>query len=412
MHREGIYMELNAASMVDACRDDGRDAGVSIRSTLEPLAGAHAPVKPATYAGGVFQEDVRWWGSPPQRTNAIVIDNVPSQANRLEAALQQMSGELGLPEIVLDLSALPALPPHLPKQLSSFRFPHRHADAYLRDAADDGSAFKDTDIGRSLLNATVDAPAAILHWFPQALLFGFWQSHLGNKRSQAKLARSWVSEIVGYGPATDPGARTRPLGLKGDELNLSVDEQAEFQGDDLIGSPWSLVEGTTRKEKTQGQSRKALSEIGHGQVPVGGSGSTALTGVSFQAIEQQATLSLAGLRRIHFGSAETNATGRALLAALALVAHACAFGSAVSLRSGCELRAVQSTRTWLGASEDSELAALDVPAAVALFNDCRGAAAAAGLLEGGWGKPPLRLTPASNLAHAIKESWPLPALGA
>ena len=40
-----------------------------------------------------------------------------------------------------DLSALPHLPAHRPKQLSSLEFPHRNADAYLRDAQLDGQDF-------------------------------------------------------------------------------------------------------------------------------------------------------------------------------------------------------------------------------------------------------------------------------
>ncbi len=118
------------------------------------------------------------------------VQYVPSQANRLEAALELIRGPIGLPEIVLDLSEVGSLPPHLPKRLSSFRFPHRQADAYLRDAVLDDIPFLNTPQGRALFDATADEPGALLEWFPQAGLFGFWQSHLGKKRSHAKLARS------------------------------------------------------------------------------------------------------------------------------------------------------------------------------------------------------------------------------
>ena len=48
-------------------------------------------MKPAIYAGGVYQHDRRWRGAGEERhlVDAIVIDNVPSQANRLEAALAE-----------------------------------------------------------------------------------------------------------------------------------------------------------------------------------------------------------------------------------------------------------------------------------------------------------------------------------
>ena len=154
----------------------------------------------------------------------LVIDNEPSQSNRLEAALEQRRAELGLPEIVLDLTSVGALPPHLPAQISSFRFPHRNADAYLRDAMMDGTRFPKSEAGAAIFSATADKPEALLQWFPQALLFGFWQSHMG-KRSQAKLARAWISEIIGVEPAA---AGVRRLGLKGDPLNLSVAEAVDF----------------------------------------------------------------------------------------------------------------------------------------------------------------------------------------
>lgn len=240
--------------LLAACGDLSEDAGITIHTVLEPLAGPGAPVKPAVYEGGRYQLDRRWdyEVDPPEPVDVVVIDNVPSQANRLEAALERLRDRLGLPEIVLDLSGLAALPPHLPKSLSSFRFPHRQADAYLRDALLDGKRFPDTDLGRALLAANADEPNALLQWFPQALLFGFWQSHLGKKRSQAKLARSWVSEIVGYRPAT---VETRVLAVKGDPLALSVDEPALFDENDLLAG-WSLVEGAKKASASKEKDKK------------------------------------------------------------------------------------------------------------------------------------------------------------
>src|SRR5205814_9962716 len=91
-----------------------------------------------------------------------------------------------------------------------------------------GTKFLNTDAGAAIFGATADKPQALLQWFPQALLFGFWQSHLGKKRSQAKLARAWISEIIGVEPAA---TTVRRLGLKGDPLNLSVAEPVDFNPD-------------------------------------------------------------------------------------------------------------------------------------------------------------------------------------
>ena len=345
--------------------------------------------------------DKRWDQTvdPPQAVDAVVIDNVPSQANRLEAALEELRRELGLPEMLLDLSHLGSLPPHLPRTLSSFRFPHRQADAYLRDSLLDGQPFAKTELGRTLLSATADNAASLLEWFPQALLFGFWQSHLGKKRSQAKLSRSWVSEIVGYRPAT---TETRVLAVKGDPLNLSVDEAAEFDPDDLLAG-WTIAD--REKKAGGGKTKERLSELGHGQVPVSPS-DAAPAGISFARIQQRASVSFAGLRRVSVGSDDANAASRALVAAIGFSAHVGAFGRAFHLRSGCDLRPAESTWTWLG-SRPEVLMSPTIEEAVALVRACAARAERAGLPVGArWVSEPLRLEPAANLSDAIARTWP------
>lgn len=392
---------LDPETLIAACDDSSEIAGMTISTDLEPLGGPNAPIRPATYAGGVFQVDRRWWGEPLAETRVIVIDSVPSQANRLESALSEMRLQLGLPEIILDLGGMDSLPPHLPRRLSSFKFPHRQADAYLRDAVLDGEKFESTAIGRSLFSATSDSPDALFRWFPQAMLFGYWQSHLGTKRSQAKLARSWVSEIAGYAPASPDGAPTATRGTKGDPLNLSISDKVEFDDRDQTG--WTFSEGS----KKAGGSKKSesLGEIGHGQIPFD---SGALAGVSFRAVQQQATVSFAGLRRIRCVDPATSAAGRALLAALGIAAHAVAFGRPFSLRSGCDLRPAHQRWRWIGPEGEAEMAPVRAEAAVALVAACAARARASGLLEGGgWDKDPLILQPNESLRRVIAASWPL-----
>ena len=227
----------------------------STRSSFLWLARA-GPVKPAVYEGGTYQQDRRWAAlDDAEPTPVLVIDNVPSQANRLEAALRRHRESLSIPELVLDLSALPHLPAHLPRQLSSLEFPHRNADAYLRDAQLDGQDFLKTELGRAIFGATAQACGPLIAWFPQALLYGFWQSHLGKKRTNSKHARAWVSEIVGWQPAS---TETRVLGLKGDALNLNTDEVVTSNPDDR--TTWDIG----KAEKVAGGKSDKLSEIGHG----------------------------------------------------------------------------------------------------------------------------------------------------
>ena len=113
-------MKLELPLLLDACADDAFDDGIRIDSELEPLSGAGGPVKPAVYPGGSYQQDRRW-ATPGDDapTPVIVIDNVPSQANRLEHALWRDREASGIPEVVLDLSGLGALPAHLPRSLSA-----------------------------------------------------------------------------------------------------------------------------------------------------------------------------------------------------------------------------------------------------------------------------------------------------
>lgn len=395
---------LDLDLLLSGCRDDALDGGVSIRATLEPLAGDGAPVKPPTYApasgqeGPQLQWDRRWRDRDGGRepVDAIVLDNVPSQANRVEGALARAAGELGLPELALDLSTVGELPPHVPDRLSSFVFPHRNADAYLRDAVLDGEAFPRSEVGAALFAATARDPAALLRWFPQALVFGFWQSHLGKRGSQAKLARSWTSEIVGYEPATDK--EVRQLGLKGDPLNLAKGEKVYVDREDA--TRWGLGKGPKGTRTTK------LSELGHGQVPVSGD-EAAPAGVSFATIEQRTTLSLAGLRRIWAGGGEANAAARALVAALALLGHVRAFAGAFTLRSGADLRTTGATWTWIGATEDLALDPLGVEDAHGLFDRVVTAAEEVGLPVGSrWDPRQLTLTPNEQLARSIRSTYP------
>lgn len=388
--------QLTVEQLIAGCADDSFDGGLSIMTDLEPLGGPGAPVKPAIYEGGKYQQDVRWRGEGEARrkVEVVVIDNVPSQANRIEAALATNRARLGLPELVLDLSELRQLPAHLPRTISSFQFPHRNGDAYLRDAALDGVPFPKTPIGTAVFTGSADNPAALFEWMPQALLFGFWQSHLGKKRQQTKLARSWTSEIIGYNPAS---LETKVMGLKGDPLNLSTDLAVNYHEDNLLG--WTATE--VSKAGTS-KAKDSLAEIGHGQVPVSGTPA----GVSFDAIVQQSTVSFAALRRITTGSDQANAAGRALLVAIGVAGHVAAFGRAFSLRSGCELLPESQSWTWRGANGAVAIESPTFDAAADLLEGCAAKAQEAGLPVGGHWAGPVTLTAQEALAKVIVQAWP------
>lgn len=372
----GITLE----ALLEGCADDSFDDGIRIDTELEPLAGAGAPVKPAVYEGGTYQTDRRWWDAgDAEPTPVIVIDNVPSQANRLEDALRQHRESLGIPELVLDLAELAGLPAHLPKQLSSLQFPHRNADAYLRDALLDGEDFLKTELGGALFAATPQACGALVDWFPQSLLYGFWQSHLGKKRAQTKHARAWVSEIIGWQPA----AATKNMGLKSDPLNLPKDVDVTSNLDDR--AKWDVG---VSKDVDDGK-RDKLSEMGHGQVPFMSEERgkpLPAAAVSFARVTQRATVSFAQLRRVSLGTeaADADAAVRALLVALGLHAHQLAFGRGFALRSGGDLRPKARTVTWLGAGGDAPCDLGDAEATLALVKGAKAHAKSLHVPLAGW----------------------------
>lgn len=273
------------------------------------------------------------------------------------------------------------------------------ADAYLRDSQIDGIDFEKHELGKALLAATPWSASALIGWFPSAALYGFWQSHLGKKRANTKHARAWVSEIIGWYPASSD---TKVKGLKGDPLNLNTDEVVTSNADDRVS--WDIGKVKRTDAKTD-----KLSEMGHGQVPFMRDADAAASAVSFSRISQRATVSFAQLRRISLGedySSEADAAARALLVALGLHAHVLAFGRGFALRSGADLRAVATRASWLGAARDEELALGDAAETGELLRSARDHAESVGVQLEGWGREPVRLTPKENLRGAIAASWP------
>ena len=395
------HIELDA--LVAACGDASFEDGLRIDTELESLAGPGGPVKPAVYEGGKYQQDRRWASpSDDEPTEIIVVDNVPSQANRLEDALRRHRASCQVPELVLDLSDLKHLPGHLPSRISSLQFPHRNADAYLRDAQLEGVDFVRTDLGRSILGATPERCGPLVAWFPQALLYGFWQSHLGKKRHNTKHARAWVSEIIGWKPGSKT---TRAFGLKGDPLNLNTEEKLTSNPDDRLH--WEI--GTAKLKAVEGGKKDKLSEIGHGQVPFMRDNDATAAAVSFARVTQRATVSLAQLRRITLGSdhsTDADAATRALLVSLGLHAHKLAFGRGFALRSGADLRPTRTTVTWLGASGDKEIDLGGPSRTGELLLRALEHAKSTGVPLDGWSSPSIRLTPKANLRKAILATWP------
>ncbi len=315
--------------------NDSQVAAIRITAELTPVGGELAPIAPPTFPakqhsgdqGPRVMVETRWRGRGEdcRRVSTVVLDTIQSQANRLEDQLLRLveDGRLELPAVALDLSGISNPGAHVRELMddkgciSSLRFPHRNSDAYFRDAD------VVDDVRRRIYQGTAKDPDGLFEYFPQSLLFGFWNSFLPKEAgSHAKVARSITSEVVGYDPAADAGQFARKMGVRSDPLNL---------------------DGNAFEEQTTKGSKKVSSaNLGHGSIPFS---DTAYAGISFEEIEQQTILSVSGLRRIGRGSDARITARRALLAALGLTATAAWLqGPSLWLRSGCEL--VPTNVTW------------------------------------------------------------------
>jgi CRISPR-associated protein Csb1 len=367
-----LYRDLSSA--MDP-QDDR--ALLRIRATYQPAGGEGSRIFPPTYP-------VDRSGSSPyvleQRyvrgsvRSDVLLDSVPSQANRAEEALlrARRKGRIELPLLEIDHEGAVSV------QLVSLQLPHRYADAYLMDSEIDGVRFDKTDLGRAFLGASADDASVLVRHDPGSLVFGAWNSH--RKGRQAKFPRIYSSEVIGW----DPQLGERRAGRM-DPLNLTGLGSRTADGELLYVSAG---------EKTKGQK---LSEIGHGNIAPG----PAPGGVTVSSAERIATVSLAGLDRIGFGalSATESLAGRVFLAAYALMADRLAFaGPSLWLRSGCELVTVTETIEWVLSGGDTQPVDVSADAAVELYRQAVTALAGTGLAPQ---MEAVRLTPGKGLKAAI-----------
>ena len=333
------------------------------------------PTYPTEPGGLPYLLEKRMWEG--EARSDVVLDAVQSQANRAEEALlrARRAGRVGLPLLELRHAGDP------PTVLSSLEFPHRYADAYLRDSLLAGVKFDKSELGRSMLGATLADATALFRHDPGSLVFGAWNSH--RKGRQQKFPRVYASEVIGW----DPQVGARAAGRM-DPSSLVGAARPTGDGD------WDYSPAT---EKVKGA---RLSEIGHGNVAPGRQHG----GVTVTSASRMATVSLAGLDRIGFGAAghEAAIAARAALAAYALLADRLAFGGpSLWLRSGCELVLVEERLEWVSRGGSVEAFDLPVAAALEVFGLAVERAAKEGLpmsLE------TVALSPSPSLAKAIEFS--------
>ena len=306
---------------------------------LQPAGGVGDKIFPPTYPG-------EQRGDPPRhvferRRNddkdvwCVLIDSVQSQANRLEEALLSAATDgdaLPLPYVTVDFSAADL---HPLERITSLDAPHRVYDAILRDSFLDGVPFMQSEQGRRLAAAKPADATALLELSPTALIFGAWHSQGEGGGLGAKFPRTLVSEIIGMDAPVevemDQRTRTTEPRNAGRRTGSRIDPLGILRKVEVFKGPagWSTEQAGAGK----GAKKVRPSEINHSNIAP----SIQPLGVTCAYAEHRAVITLAGLRRLRFGGGDRDTAGRALLAALGLVALCEQDAYGYALRSRCDL---------------------------------------------------------------------------
>jgi CRISPR-associated protein Csb1 len=415
----------------EVLRDAVAGSAAAFRLTLK-LEAISPKVFPPTYEGGKYATESRRING--QEMPCVLLDSVPSQANRMELALQDawMGGEVELPVVSSDFS--PVENPGVPK-VTSLQAPHRIVDAILRDSTlgngKKPTKFRDSAIGKELDQLSAGYASPLLKYAPHCLVFGMWDSTGPRGGLGVKFARAVVSEIIGVNAigGVTTGSRIDPLNIR---ATSGILYEAE-------GGGWTLDEKAAAKAKEGKEKGKAIklgkegkpSEANHGNVTpdfvyARDANKNVLRdengrpihkgGFTIDYAEQTTVLSLPALRRLRFpakpgdkSSPEGDNAARTYLAALGLLGATLAVEAGYDLRSRCILRAKGAvTWTLLGKPGDADSSfMLDKTAAIKLYKDALAAVQKTGLpihLQ------EILLTPSPDLATLVKKSMELAAV--
>lgn len=388
-----------------------QDAALRRRQRLQPVGGPGDKIFPPTYPGDGRNASARHVYERRRQHGVdvwcVLVDSVQSQANRLEECLLAAITEgLSIPYVYVDFekTGIDGL-----ARITSLDAPHRVYDAILRDSLLNGTPFPESDLGRRLTKAKPEDASALLEISPTALLFGAWHSTGEGGGLGAKFARCLVSEIVGVGvpldgwtnPRTGEVVATTAARRTGSRIDpLGVLKKVEvYKGE----SGWNTSEKAAGKKAR----RVKPSEINHGNIIP----SVEALGVTCDHIEHTFVLSFAALRRLRFGDVAKNRAGRALLAALALVALAEQDARGYALRSRCDL--VCDGREPLHVVGPDGAARESSPDSRATARELYDATFAAAERVGfDFSRSPVRLTPQEKLVEIVRRSQELALSGA
>ena len=390
-----------------------KDAAFRRRRRLQPAGGVGDKLFPPTYPGEIGRNP------PPQHVFerrhidgkevwCVLLDSVQSQANRLEEALLEAAREkrIALPYLFVDFAGAGF---NSIGEITSLDAPHRVFDAILRDSLLDGTPFRESEVGKSLEEATARDATAILEASPTALLFGVWNSTGEGGGIGAKFPRAIVSEIVGIDVPVEDGATDARTG----EVQMRTSARRTSSRIDPLGILRAVEifkgeDGWDITEEGAGANAKRIrpSEIVHGNIRP----SVDALGITCAYAQQIAVITLAGLRRLRFGnSAERDVAARALIAALGLVALVEQDAQGYALRSRCDLVCEGDGPLEKVAFDGSvETMTLSREEAVDLYKEAYAKALDVGFTLD---EKPVRLVPQDKLQAIVKDSMKLALSG-
>ncbi|HOM53819.1 MAG TPA: type I-U CRISPR-associated RAMP protein Csb1/Cas7u [Phycisphaerae bacterium] len=375
-----------------------QDAAIRRVQKLMPVGGPGEKIFPPTYPGErredpprhIFEMrriDVKENGKDINKSvNCVLIDSVQSQANRLEEALLQAirAERIAMPYLVVDFSEQKGPDGSDVSDLgevTSLDAPHRVFDAIIRDSELNGVKFTETDQYKQLL---LTKPTNALYLFeisPTSLLFGVWNSTGEGGGLGTKFTRNIVSEIIGVNAVEGQKAAVRidPLGIRA---------SARVVGGAL---DWVVASGT------KGEKSVKPSEVNHSNVI----SNIINGGVTIEYAQHTAVITCAGLRRLKFPgkTVKDESAGRAVLAAMALVALTQQDQAGYALRSRCNLVCREVAPFEIVHADGSTKEFSITPdEAIDLFNETVRKVRDAGFR---WNTDPIRLKPQARLVELV-----------
>jgi CRISPR-associated protein Csb1 len=391
----------------------GTSAAFRCRRRLRPAGGDGDKVFPPTFAGAVYATEERRIPGNDVPVPCVLLDSVQSQANRMEAALQEAidNNQIEMPLVIVDFSS------HDPTgdieadeqagrfidpvgRVSSLQLPHRLSDAIIRDSELGGVPFRQSERGKTLNRMSLVNATPLFELCPQALIFGMWDSTGPKGGLGAKFERAMVSEIVGVGAQVGDLRR----GVRRDPLEIRAAVKVRRNPD----KTWRVADGAEK-----GKEIVEPSKVNHSSVPFPKqrekkASDNSFDGVTIDYAEQTTTLSLIGIRRLRFpldgvGRPDVDNAARTFLAALGICAAALAFEAGMDLRSRCLLWPDDPMQWELLGRPGENKAKYNVggPQALRLVQEAVQAARDTGLP---WRTDPIVLTPNAELVKLVRLS--------